>query len=184
MSSQNWAEAIYVSLTDGFQIQNDSGSESLIENIPWPNGRFRPGNVLHVRYAGIMSTAVSSPGTLSFPINILSNVGGVSLATLGPIDLSAATSLVNKQWSLDFWITVRRLIVDGSGHFYPALLVSGEFKINGGQLLYLLPASGNAEIATIDINSIMSSINVECQFSLADPNNKILAQQCHAESWN
>lgn len=93
------------------------------------------GQQLKVRAQGIITTAASSPGTLTLSLYLAGATWCASQA------MSLATSLTNSTWEVEFLVTIRAL---GTGTSANAMFIGKAFGITSATGFVMIPATSPA----------------------------------------
>lgn len=119
-----------------------SGSTSATSLLPTPAVYTIPANAfsyigqqLKVRAQGIITTAASTPGTLTLALYLAGSSWCASQA------MSLATSLTNSTWEAEFLVTIRAL---GNGTNANAMFIGKSFGITGATSFVMIPATSPA----------------------------------------
>lgn len=141
MSSNSWLQTVTRVQGDGTALTNSTTPTSIIpaaEKFVMPANFFSPGTRFKIRAFGRMSTAASSPGTLTFDLKFGSTTVWSSGAT-GTL----ATSATNLSWLLEATLQCRAY-----GASTSTTLIGGgsllSAALNATTPLMLVPASAPA----------------------------------------
>jgi hypothetical protein len=112
MSRQGWGECLIAAETDSTAYTGTTATSVIpaAARFTLPANFFDVGKTLRVRAAGRVSNIVTTPGTLTFQVN-LGTTGTTSVFNGGAISLNT-TAKTNVTWWLDLTLTCRTI---GSG---------------------------------------------------------------------
>lgn len=169
MSSNSWNQTLITSQVDGAALTNTTTPTSILPTAAkfvLPSNLFNIGTKLKIRASGRMSTAASSPGTLTLDVRFGSTVvfnGGAS-GTL-------ATSATNLTWDLEADLICRAI---GNG---TSTTVLGTGKLLSAALsattpILLLPASAPA-VGTGYDSTASQAVDLFATWSVASASNTI-----------
>ena len=179
MSKQGWVENLVSPVVDAAQISNTTAETIMIPDVAIPASYFYGGRTVRVRLMGKMSNVVTTPGTLTLRVR-WGGVGGTVLVASAALTLNT-TAQTNAQIIIEFNITCRvegnpgKLIVSGWDCLGLSAATQGRVD--------LIPASGQAEVGSLDLNSA-TSLSFTAQFSVATNPTNLTIQQVTFESLN
>lgn len=149
MSSNSWVEAVAFDTADGSALTGSTAATSL---LPGPAKFTLPANYfnfvgkkIRLRAAGIISTVVTTPGTLLLDFRL----GAVVAFSGGAMALNIVAK-TNVTWLLELELTARAIgagtsaALLGSGRFSSEAVVGSPLPTVGGSGQLLLPASAMA----------------------------------------
>ena len=181
MSNQAWVEPFLITGEDGSALVSSSTPTSILpasRKFTLASYFFdAPGKTLRIRAAGKISTAGSSPGTLTLDVRFGSVVvfnGGTS-ATL-------AVSATNLTWVMEAYLTCRAIGASTSAN------VIGIGRLETAALsattpIMLLPTSAPAAGTGFD-STAAQTIDLFATFSVNSASNSITCQQFSLEAMN
>lgn len=111
-SGLGWEEVIYTPNADGTAIT--SASETiLLPDFSIPASYLTVGKVLKYTIMGRQSTAVTTPGTITFRLR-WGGVAGVAVITSGAFAPNTAAVATNLTWMLEYWMQCRSVGAAGT----------------------------------------------------------------------
>jgi hypothetical protein len=139
-----------------------------------------PGQTLHVRAAGRISTLVTSPGTLTFTFRA-GPTANIAVATSQALALNIVAK-TNVAWYLDLLLTLRAVGASTTANFMAQGLWTSEANIGaplpsaGGESSALWQASAPAVGTGFD-STVANQLDLTAQWSVNSASNSILCHQ-------
>lgn len=172
MSSNSWNQTLISAQVDGSALTNTTTATSILPAAAkfsmWANG-LKIGDVLRVKASGRMSTAASSPGTITFDVR----AGSSTVIFNGGASGTLATSATNLTWDLEAYLTVRAIgtsaNVLGTGRLVSAAL-------SATTPIQLLPTSAPAVGSNFD-STASFVVDLFATWSVANASNSITLHQ-------
>lgn len=141
MSAQSWVETLIASEVAGSALASSTSQTSLLPaaaKIVLPSRFFTVGKQVRVRAGGKVSNVVTTPGTLTFDIEL----GGTVIATTGAFTLNT-TAMTNLPWELDWLLTCRAegasATVIQSGTWRSHSVIGSPAPTAGGAGVHMIP---------------------------------------------
>jgi hypothetical protein len=105
---QVWEEALSISLADGTAV-TASGTETIMLPIfTLPGGYFYPGRTVKWTLFGRQSTAITTPGTITFKLSYsAAGTGAVAVVSSGAFAPDPTAAATNLTFSVEWWMTCR-----------------------------------------------------------------------------
>src|SRR6185295_15082051 len=169
MSGNSWNQSITRLFGDGTALTNTTTATSILpgaEKIVLPTNYLFPGIRLRVQAAGRISTAASSPGTITFDLRMGSTVvfnGGAS-GTL-------ATSATNLTWKLEMDLHCRAYGASTSTTLLGTGILTSA-ALSSTTPIMLLPTSAPAVGTGVD-STASQQIDLFATWSVANASNTI-----------
>lgn len=169
MSQNSWRQQLTRNYQDGTALTNTTTATSIIpaaEKFVLPSNIFFPGTRLHVSAAGRISTAGSSPGTLTLDLRF-----GSTVVFNGGASPTLAVSASNLTWKLDVDLVCRAYGASTS----TTLLGVGTLKtaaLSATTPIMLLPASAPAAGTGFDCTA-SQVVDLFATWSVANASNSI-----------
>lgn len=173
MSSNSWNQTLITSQTDGSALTNTTTATSILPGAAkfvLPSNLFQIGTKLRVKASGRISTAASTPGTITFDVRF-----GSVIVFNGGASGTVATSASNVTWDLEAELTCRSIgastsaTMIGTGRLITAALSTST-------PIMLLPASSPAAGTGFD-STASQTVDLFATWSVASASNTIT---CHA----
>lgn len=141
MSSNSWKQALFCQGVDGTALTNTTTPGSVLageSKITIPSGLLLPRTKLRVFASGRLSTAASTPGTLTFDFRL-----GAVIAFNGGASPTLAVSASNLTWRLEMEL-ICRSIGNGTSATLIGTGVLHSAALSAATPIQLLPASSPA----------------------------------------
>jgi hypothetical protein len=169
---------------DGAALASSTSATSLLPGqakLTMPaNWLCVPGQTLHVRAAGRISTLVTSPGTLTFTFRA-GPTANIAVATSQALALNIVAK-TNVAWYLDLLLTLRAVGASTTANFMAQGLWTSEANIGaplpsaGGESSALWQASAPAVGTGFD-STVANQLDLTAQWSVNSASNSILCHQ-------
>lgn len=111
-SGMSWEEVIYNPNADGTAITSSSET-ILVPDVNIPAGYMEVGRCLKYTIMGRQSTAITTPGTITFRLR-WGGVGGVSMAASGAFAPDVTAAATNLTWMIEWWVIQRSVGTSGT----------------------------------------------------------------------
>lgn len=167
MSSNSWNQTLITAQVDGSALSNTVTATSILPaaaKFVMPATLLKIGDVLRIKAAGRMSTAASTPGTITFDVRF-----GSTKVFDGGASGTVATSASNLTWDLEAYLTVRSIgtsaTVLGTGRLISAAL-------SATTPIMLLPASAPAAGTAFD-STTSFAVDLFATWSVANASNSL-----------
>jgi hypothetical protein len=169
MSSNSWNQTLTTAQVDGTALTNTVTATSILPaaaKFVLPANLFQIGTKLRVKAGGRISTAASTPGTITFDVRM-----GSTVVFNGGASGTVATSASNLTWDLEVDLTCRAI---GSG---TSTTFIGTGKLLTAALsattpIMLLPASAPAVGTGVDATA-SQQVDLFATWSVANASNTI-----------
>lgn len=173
MSQNSWNQTLITAQGDGTALASSSSATSILPaaaKYVLPANLFQVGTKLRVKASGRISTAASTPGTLTFDVRM-----GSTVAFNGGASGTVATSATNLTWDLEIDLTCRAI---GSGTS-TTLLGTGRLitaALSATTPIMLLPTSAPAVGTGFDCTA-SQTVDLYATWSVASASNSITLHQ-------
>ena len=159
---------LFTQIADSIPVENTILEKTLVGSglgtLSVPKNTFQIGDTFQLKICGILNCVNNAQLTIRLHAN------GIDIATTGTITLSTCT---NRIWELLADFTIRQIGNSGVAQL-----------LTNGQFLYVKNASLSLEGATLqNLNNttfnttILNTLDIVCQWGLANPLNKISSSQ-------
>lgn len=179
MSTQVWSERFVTSGEDGSALSNSTTATSIIpasRKFTLPAYFFdQVGKELRIRAAGRISTAASTPGTITFDVRF-----GSTVVFNGGASGTVATSATNLTWVLDIVLQCRALGASGTVLGTGTLITAA---LSATTPIMLLPVSAPAAGTGFDTTAAQT-VDLFATWSAASASNSITCHQFLVDSPN
>jgi len=101
----NWEQTIYTPAGAGTAV-TASAETILVPDFAIDGGALNVGDILKYTLAGQQSTAITTPGTITFRLR-WGGVGGVSVAASGAFAPDPTAAATNLTWMIEWWMQLR-----------------------------------------------------------------------------
>lgn len=168
MSSNSWNQLLARSRKSGTALTNTTTATSILpaaERFNAPSNLWEVGTAWNVRVGGRISTAASTPGTLTLDFR----VGSVIIASFTTGTL--ATSASNLSWLADVDF-IAQAVDSGSGTTVLSLGTLQSLALSATTPLLMLPASSPA-VGTGYDNTVSGYLDVFATWSVANASNSV-----------
>jgi hypothetical protein len=188
MSLQSWQETLISSQVDGTALTASTTPTSILPPaaiFTLPNNFFRIGKVLRIAAKGRISNVITTPGTLTFSVQL--GTGPVIAATSDALALNIVAK-TNLAWELEWLLTCRAIGASTSanlmhnGHFTSESVIGSPLPSVGGAGTLALVNSAPAVGTGFD-STAAQKVDLFAAWSISNANS-ILVHQYILEALN
>lgn len=180
MSLQTWSETLITAQVDGTALTNSTTATSVIPaaaKFTLPANFYSIGKTLRVRLGFRLSTAASTPGTLTLDVR-----HGSTVVFNGGASGTLATSATNLTGVMDVILTCRAIGASTSANLIGTGILTSA-ALSAATPILLLPASAPAAGTGFD-STTSQVVDVFATFSVASASNSLTVHQYTLEAMN